>query len=59
MLPVYSLAHIQAQKAADVLRVLGVDNAFIWADISSRAQETARILAHELDIRQVSARQEG
>lgn len=37
-----------------MLRNLGVDNAFIWADISSRAQETARILAQELGIRQVS-----
>ncbi|CAM9896935.1 unnamed protein product [Ascophyllum nodosum] len=42
----------EAQRAAGVLRAVGVDNAFIWADISSRAQETARILAQELGIRQ-------
>ncbi|CAN0468092.1 unnamed protein product [Hapterophycus canaliculatus] len=43
----------ETQRAASVLRGLGVSDAFIWADISSRAQDTARILAEELDIRQV------
>eukprot|EP00904_Undaria_pinnatifida_P006866 jgi/Undpi1/3309/HiC_scaffold_15.g06683.m1 len=42
----------EAQRAAGVLRSLGVVDAFIWADISSRAQETAKVLAQELDIRQ-------
>ncbi|CAN0125763.1 unnamed protein product [Ectocarpus sp. 8 AP-2014] len=42
----------ETQRAAGVLRALGVADAFIWADISSRAQDTARILAQELDIRQ-------
>eukprot|EP00752_Nemacystus_decipiens_P008815 g7867.t1 len=42
----------EAQRAAGVLASLGVSDAFIWADISSRAQDTARILAQELDIRQ-------
>ncbi|CBJ29948.1 conserved unknown protein [Ectocarpus siliculosus] len=42
----------ETQRAAGVLRALGVGDAFIWADISSRAQDTARILAQELDIRQ-------
>lgn len=45
---------LQAQRAAGVLRGLGVYDAFIWADISSRAQDTARILANELGIRQVT-----
>lgn len=43
----------ETQRAASVLRGLGVNDAFIWADISSRAQDTARILAEELNIRQV------
>ncbi|CAN0375366.1 unnamed protein product, partial [Ectocarpus sp. 12 AP-2014] len=40
----------ETQRAAGVLRALGVADAFIWADISSRAQDTARILAQELGI---------
>ena len=51
--PVHLRACLQAQRAAGVLRSLGVVDAFIWADISSRAQETAKVLAQELDIRQV------
>lgn len=46
---------LQAQRAAGVLASLGVSDAYIWADISSRAQDTAKILAQELDIRQVTS----
>eukprot|EP00903_Cladosiphon_okamuranus_P019237 g17690.t1 len=42
----------EAQRAAGVLASLGVSDAYIWADISSRAQDTAKILAQELGIRQ-------
>ncbi|CAB1103667.1 unnamed protein product [Ectocarpus sp. CCAP 1310/34] len=42
----------ETQRAAGVLRALGVADAFIWADISRVDMDTARILAQELGIRQ-------
>ncbi|CAM9294402.1 unnamed protein product [Choristocarpus tenellus] len=42
----------EALRAAGVLESLGVGECFIWADISSRAQGTARIIARQLGVRQ-------